>query len=76
MANMNVAPQGPVKLIRKYKLTYELKDGSSEELMPTVTQEGYIDAATAQLENALASSASNPVSKIIIDIGNNANSNG
>lgn len=76
MANLDVAPQGPVKLIRKYKLIYQLKNGDFQELDPSVTQEGFIDAATAQLNNALASSATNPVSKITILIGNNANSNG
>lgn len=70
---MNVAPQGPVKLIRKYKLTYLLKDGTVQDLLPTATQEGFIDAATTQLDNALASSAANPVTKITIDIGNNTN---
>lgn len=71
MPNMDVAPQIPVKLIRKYKLIYQLKNGDVQELDPTVTQEGFIDAATAQLNNALASSSSNPVSKITILIGNN-----
>lgn len=73
MANLDVAPQGPVKLIRKYKLIYLLKNGDIQELDPTVTQEGFIDAATAQLNNALASTATNPVSKITIVIGNNTN---
>lgn len=76
MAVMNTSPQGPVKLIRKYKLIYQLKNGDYQELDPTPTQEGFIEAATTQLDSALASSATNPVSKITILIGNNANTNG
>lgn len=74
MANLDVAPQGPVKLIRKYKLIYHLKNGDIQELDPSVTQEGYIDAATAQLGNALTPTTS--VSKIVILIGNNQSTNG
>lgn len=74
MANMDVAPQGPVKLIRKYKLKYQLKDGTFQELDPSAAQEGIIDSATALLASALT--PTNSVSKIVIVIGNNANSNG
>jgi hypothetical protein len=61
MANLDVAPQTPVKLIRKYKLIYHL----------SVAQEGVIDSATALLGSVLSPSTS--VSKITIKIGNNAN---
>lgn len=71
MANLDVAPQGPVKLIRKYKLIYLLKNGDIQELDPSVAQEGVIDAATALLGNVLTPTTS--VSKITIKIGNNAN---
>lgn len=71
MANLDVAPQIPTKLIRKYLLTYTLKNGDVQQLSPTAAQEGKIDAATALLNDALASSSSNPVSEIHIKIGNN-----
>lgn len=71
MANLDVAPEGPVKLIRKYKLIYKLKTGDYQELDPTVTQEGVIDAATALLGTVLSPTAS--VSRITIRIGNNSN---
>lgn len=71
MANLDVAPQGPIKLIRKYKLSYVLKNGDYQELLPSVAQEGVIDSATALLGNVLSPTTS--VSEIHIKIGNNAN---
>lgn len=76
MANLDVAPQVPIKLIRKYLLTYTLRSGDIQQLAPTAAQEGKIDAATALLNDALASSATNPVSEIHIKIGNNKDTNG
>lgn len=71
MANLDVAPETPVKLIRKYKLVYKLKNGDFQELDPTVAQEGIIDAATALLGTVLTPTTS--VSRITIRIGNNQN---
>jgi hypothetical protein len=71
MPNLDVAPQGPVKIIRKYQLVYKLKTGDFQVLEPSVAQEGIIDAATALLGTALTPTAS--VSEITIKIGNNQN---
>lgn len=71
MANLDVAPQGPVKLIRKYKLIYLLKNGDIQELDPTAAQEGLLDVATDYCGRALTPTTS--VSKITIVIGNNTN---
>lgn len=67
MPNMDVAPQTPIKFF-KYLVTYKLKTGDFQELNPNATQEGIIDAATAQLVNALTPTSS--VSEIHIKIGN------
>lgn len=71
---LNVAPQGPIKLIRKYKLSYQLKDGTFQELFPSAAEEGVIDSATNLLGTVLSPTAA--VSQIHIIIGNNANTNG
>lgn len=75
MANMDVAPQTPVKLIRKYQLTYYLKNGDVQQILPTAAQEGVIDAALALLAGSSLIPNSS-VSDIHIDIGNNKDSNG
>lgn len=71
MANLKVAPQRPTKLIRKYKLVYHLANGDFQELLPSVSQEGVVDSATALLGDVLSPTSS--VSKITIEIGNNSN---
>lgn len=71
MANMDVQPQVPVKLIRKYLLTYSLKNGDVQQVAPSVTQEGVIDAALALINASIAPSST--VSGIHIAIGNNSN---
>lgn len=73
MANMDVAPQIPIKDF-KYLLTYTLKNGDIQQLNPSATQEGIIDSATALLVNALTPTSS--VSEIHIKIGNKKDSNG
>lgn len=75
MANMDVAPQVPTKIIRKYQLSYVLKNGDFQQLAaPSAAQEGLINAATDLLGQALSPTSS--VSEIHIDIGNNKDSNG